>query len=105
MRWESHQAQGFFGLSPRGQPRYMDVVDIERALEVAAPALELWVTASAHEPAPAFSGGVLDSWPAWAADALGIARQETTAINSYFAGVREAEARAEAEADWRRRNA
>ena len=39
--------------------------------------------AAENEGAPLFSGGVLDSWPAWAVDALAIRKQEVAAIQSY----------------------
>ena len=49
----------------------------------AAPFLPFLAMAAENEGAPLFSGGVLDSWPAWAVDALAIRKQEVAAIQSY----------------------
>lgn len=58
---------------------------MEQALEESAPALSLWRTVRAHAPAPAFSGGVMDSWPAWAVDALAVLNEEHQVCRAYFA--------------------
>lgn len=53
--------------------------------------MELWLETQKQPNAPAFSGGVLDAWPAWAVDALAIARDEYTLIRVYL--MQEAERR------------
>lgn len=46
--------------------------------------MELWKETRKHPNAPAFSGGVYDSWPAWAVDALAIAREEVSCIEVFL---------------------
>lgn len=65
------------------QPRWPYRVDIDVALKVCRRELEAWDIARLHDGTPLFSGGLADSWPAWAVDALAIARIETAVIRSY----------------------
>jgi len=60
-------------------------VDIQQALAESRRALVLWRTVRAHAPAPAYSGGVMDSWPAWSVDALAIANEEHNNCRAYLA--------------------
>lgn len=46
--------------------------------------LEAWVTVRAYEHAPAFSGGVLDAWPALMADGLAACASEESAIRDFM---------------------
>jgi hypothetical protein len=93
---------GFFGydvLPHRGkgprvppQPRFVRgkhfaELDIARAVELSAPLVGLWATVAPHEGVPAFSGGLMDSWPAYAVDALAVCRAETAVIRAYLAEV------------------
>ena len=87
----SHQRGGYFGLTPDGQQLHRARVDINRALAASASTLQLWSTVKAHAPAPAFSGGVMDAWPAWAVDALAVAHEESNACRAYFAAVKQKE--------------
>ena len=92
MKWESDQklGEGVIGWVPpkrKGeseQPRWTQRVDINEAMadsHVAA-ILERWWDARLHE-APAYGGGVLDSWPALMADGLALCRIEETAIDDF----------------------
>lgn len=59
-------------------------MDIDEALadrQVAA-VLERWWSARMHE-APAYSGGVLDTWPAVMVDGLAVCRAEEQAIDDF----------------------
>lgn len=66
-------------MTPPPQPRHRERVDPERAWSEAGPALVLWATARGLKSAP-FSGGALDSWPAWALDAWPILDAEMAAV-------------------------
>lgn len=82
---------GFFGYGQRkpkqaAQPLHLARVDIEQALAESSTVLSLWWRARRLPEVPAFEGGLLDGWPAWAVDAFGICRQEEQAVSSYFAG-------------------
>lgn len=46
--------------------------------------MELWLETQKQPNAPAFSGGVLDAWPAYAVDALAIARDEYAVIRAFL---------------------
>lgn len=90
MKWEADQREEVFGWVPprkRGeepQPRWEARVDIEAALadlQVTA-VLDVWSSARMHE-APAYSGGVVDAWPAVMVDGLGICRTEEQAIDLF----------------------
>lgn len=59
-------------------------MDINHALAQSRKALRLWGYARMHEHVPAFSGGLMDSWPAWAVDAIAIARSETQVIAAFL---------------------
>lgn len=58
----------------------MATVDLDEALEVALPLLEVWWTVRKHPDAPPFSGGVWDAWPARDADVCAVAREEEERI-------------------------
>ena len=85
MKWEAHQASGFFGLDTGNAgasvPRYTSRVDITQALAEVDDVLEVWAaTATWGEAAPPFSGGVWDSWPARMAQGLAVCRAEMNAV-------------------------
>lgn len=67
------------------QPRWTKrVIDIQEALEnwEVKAVLERWFSARLHE-APAYSGGVLDAWPAVMVEGLSICRDEEQRIDSW----------------------
>lgn len=61
------------------------VVDIDEALEDSqtSAVLDVWYSARLHE-APAYSGGVLDAWPALMVDGLAVCRSEEMAIDRFL---------------------
>ena len=76
-QWRTDSERGFLGRKPPSrpggtpQPLHKDVrVDIEEALRVSAPALLVWRAQAAAPHAPLYSGGILDSWPAWVVEVL-----------------------------------
>jgi hypothetical protein len=84
---------GFFGYSAAtsqagrkqpGQPLYKAVVDIDRAIEEAEPLYRLYRVTRMQPNVPAFSGGLLDSWPAVAIEAFEIFRQEEAAVVAHL---------------------
>lgn len=68
-------------LTPPPQPRHHQRVDPDRAWAETGAALIQWATARACKSAP-FSGGVLDSWPAWATDAWPVLDAELIAVEA-----------------------
>lgn len=50
--------------------------------EVSARAFAVWELAEANPGIPLFSGGLLDSWPSYAVDALRIVRDEAAVVRS-----------------------
>ncbi len=62
----------------------MGRVDIEEALLDAGPIIEAFWHVARNEGAPAWSGGVLDSWPAVLAEGLPVCREETQAVRDYM---------------------
>lgn len=64
------------------QPRWMEVVDLEEAREVAAVELSYFRACEAHPGVPPFSGGLLDAWPSAMVDALMVLRREAEAIEA-----------------------
>lgn len=90
MKWEQDQADGFLGWEPpkkgaAAQPRWTDAkVDIEEALTdpQTSAVLGRWVSARLYE-GPAYSGGILDAWPALMVDGLAACRQEARAIDDW----------------------
>lgn len=62
------------------EPRHNAVVNITDALRFAGPFLDLWRLSSQHPGVPLWSGGLMDSWPAVAVDALGVLKAEWEAI-------------------------
>jgi hypothetical protein len=67
------------------QPRHRSRVTIERAFEVAQPALDVWLTTRRHPEQPPFSGGVLD-WPQWLRQALEVMDVEQAVVEAVVAG-------------------
>lgn len=63
-------------------------MDIKRALDEAAPYLELWSVSTQFPGASLYTGGILDAWPGMVVDALGICRDEQAAIQRYHAHER-----------------
>jgi hypothetical protein len=59
-------------------------VDIQRAVNESEDLVDLWLQTQKAPGVPAYSGGVLDSWPAEAVDALAIARSEVTMITAFL---------------------
>lgn len=88
MKWDADQRTGFFGYtvgtSGAAQPRWMARVDIGHAVEAMAREVRLLRLTYELGGAQAFSGGVMDSWPAWALDALRVGREETRALDLYW---------------------
>lgn len=92
-RWEADQRSGFFGYSPGQtktgetaacQPLHFKKVDIQEALGVVGDLYLLYARAKMHN-GPAFSGGVLDSWPQEYVEAAEIAQQEESAVKFFLA--------------------
>ena len=91
LKWEADQRLGFFGYWPRSkeqpaQPMHRKVVNIEEALRESTEMLVLWSRARRFPNVPAFSGGLLDSWPRRAVDALAICHEEEAVLSAYLAG-------------------
>ena len=90
-QWRTDSARGFLGRKPPSrpggtpQPLHKGVhVDIEEALRVSGPALQVWRAQSAAPHAPLYSGGVLDSWPAWVVEVLQVAGPEVESIKAFL---------------------
>lgn len=92
-RWEADQRSGFFGYSPAqtktgeaaaSQPLHFQRVDIQRALEEMGAVYSLFARSRMRPNVPAFSGGLLDSWPAWAVEAFEVAQQEETSVKLFL---------------------
>lgn len=84
---------GFFGWHPAtkdttSQPLHRQVLDIMTALAETRRAVDLYTKARVHSNAPAFSGGVLDAWPAWAVQAFAILRQEEMRVQAWLESER-----------------
>lgn len=90
MKWEADQRSGFIGWEApekaghAPQPLHRGVVDIDAAFRRCRHELDLFAEARKHPDAPAFTGGVVDSWPAWAVDALAIGREEEVSIRGFL---------------------
>jgi len=85
--WEAHQAHGFFGFTPDSngaQPRWHERVDIEAAMAATADVTQAFFAGIAFPESPAFTGGVLDAWPARMVEGLGMARREWRAIQQHL---------------------
>lgn len=54
-------------------------------LTAAAPLMSLWDTEQRFPGLPLYSGGLLDSWPAVAVDALAICREEWPYVQAHVA--------------------
>lgn len=59
-------------------------VDPARALEETADLRRQWYEARRFPNAPAFSGGVLDNWPAIAVDGFAVLNDEMVLINDHI---------------------
>jgi len=90
LKWEADQRDGFFGweAGESGQPLHWARVDVREALGESREVLEMWRETQKHPDAQPFTGGMLDAWPAWAADGLAIARIEVQRIRSYLQEAR-----------------
>lgn len=88
MGWFGWEAK--FRKTPKGwqdetpQPLHFFRVDLHRALSESRDLMDLWSASQQHPTAPAFSGGVLDAWPAYASEALAIARSECGRIRAFM---------------------
>lgn len=95
MKWKADQRNGYFGYAPAGDGPWQFLhkarVDINAALAATGELMDLWLDTQKQPNAPAFSGGVLDAWPAYAVDALAIARDEYSLIRAFL--MQEAERR------------
>lgn len=82
-------ALGFFGWTPQvtPQPRWLKGRDFGAELELARaqteamPTIRRFSWAQAHE-GPAYSGGVLDAWPAHDVHAFSLLKTEATVIEA-----------------------
>jgi hypothetical protein len=90
-QWRSDSERGFLGRKPPpraglpAQPLHKDVrVDLEAALLASGPALTVWRAQSAAPHAPLYSGGVLDSWPAWVVEVLQVAGPEVERLKAFL---------------------
>ncbi len=90
MKWEQDQSDGVLGWNPprkgeTAQPRWTNAVtDLDEVFsdpQVRA-VLDRWGAARLHE-APAYSGGVLDVWPALMVDGLAVCRHEEAVISDW----------------------
>ena len=84
---------GFFGYEPAktksgesaaAQPLHFEKVDIQQALSKVGHMYLMYARARMQPHVPAFSGGLLDSWPAWAVEAFEIAQQEETSVKLFL---------------------
>lgn len=86
---------GVFGFTPAtqkdkggpvvpGQFLHRAKVDIDQALEESDELYGLFRRSQAQPTAPAFSGGVLDSWPAVAVDAFAVFKAEESAFRAWL---------------------
>lgn len=91
-QWRSDSKHGFLGRKPStrpGQPaqplhKGFPAVDLEAAMQAAAPALQVWRAQAAAPHAPLYSGGVLDSWPAWVVEVLQVAGPEVEQVKAFL---------------------
>lgn len=84
MKWNADQRAGGFGWTLEGQLRHRVQVDLDEALAVSGEAAHLLQRAEAHPTVPLFSGGLLDSWPSYAVDALEVGRDELMHIRAHL---------------------
>lgn len=63
-------------------------MDIHEALHESREVLKMWLETQKHPDVPAFSGGLLDVWPAFAVDGLAICRTEVQRIRAYVREVK-----------------
>lgn len=90
-KWRFDAEQGFLGrkppTTPGGAPQPLHRkfhVDLEEALRTSAPALTVWRAQAAAPHAPLYSGGVLDSWPAWVVEVLQVAGPEVEHLKAFL---------------------
>ncbi len=87
MTWVTHQRQGFFGFDATGegapQLLHKSKVDINEALEKTHDIRAAWLRAQKHPNAPAYSGGVLDSWPQRMVDGFAICNAQMRLVDLY----------------------
>ena len=65
------------------QPLHKARVNIKQVLEEVGPVVDLYFTSRRMPEVPAFTGGLLTDWPAWAAQAWGVLRQEDMAVSAF----------------------
>lgn len=90
-RWEADQRLGFFGYHARkpphaAQPMHFQCVDIAEALSEVDEEMMLWGNARAFPAVPAFSGGVLDSWPARLVTCFQVCDAESASVDAFLRG-------------------
>jgi len=92
-KWEADQGVGFFGYTPSqtksgekaaAQPLHFERVDIKRAIAEMGHVYLMHARARMQPHVPAFSGGLLDAWPAWAVEAFEIAQQEEASVKLFL---------------------
>lgn len=109
MTWESHLSHGFFGFSSGGgrmrwvekgrEAAFATVRDeLGHAFNEVQDVIDAFFQTLDFPESPAFTGGLLDSWPARMVEGLGVARREWTAVQSHHAHLaREEQKRREAQ--------
>jgi hypothetical protein len=94
LRWEADQRSGFFGYSPAktksgekaaAQPLHFEKVDISTARDEVGNLFFLFARSRMFPNVPAFSGGLLDSWPLLYVEAFEICQQEESAVKYFLA--------------------
>lgn len=92
-QWRRDSEQGWLGRKPPSRPgaapqplhKGVPRIDLEEALRTSAPALMVWRAQSAAPHAPLYSGGILDSWPAWVVEVLQVAGPEVEHLKAFLA--------------------
>lgn len=85
MKWEAHQASGFFGLTVDGKhstPRHQHRVDIHEALDASSDVFDVFATVCDWPDVAPFSGGVWDDWPRKYVQGLSVCKAEMAAIRA-----------------------
>ncbi len=60
------------------------MINIRQAVDESREVLEMWRETQKHPDIPAFSGGLMDAWPALMVDGLAIVRREFQAISLFL---------------------
>lgn len=109
MTWEHHLGLGFFGFNGGTGMRWVvreglesafETVrdDLSHAFDEVQDVIDAFFRTLNFPESPAFTGGVLDAWPARMVDGLGIARREWQAVQSHHAYLERERQKREAEA-------